>query len=153
AAVPHRLALARVYAEELDQLGDAVAEYEAVLAADEKNAPATRALVELLARQERWAELAAALGRAAALESEAARAAELRLQLAAVQAARLADPAAALATYERVLADDPEQGEARDGVEKLARRTERWADLVRWLEEKANRAGDPHVAARVRRER
>ena len=153
AAVPHRLALARVYAEELDQLGDAVAEYEAVLAADEKNAAATRALVELLARLERWPALATALARAAGLETDGARAAELRLQLADVQAARLADPAAALATYERVLADDPEQREARDGVEKLARRTERWADLARLLEEKASRAGDAHVAARVRRER
>jgi tetratricopeptide (TPR) repeat protein len=153
AAVPHRLALARAYAEELNQLGDAVAEYEAVLRADEKNAAATSALVELLARQEKWPELAAALVRAAGLETDAARGAELRLQLADVQAARLGDAAAAMATYERVLADDPEQGEARDAVEKLARRTERWAELARWLEEKAARAADPHAAARVRRER
>jgi tetratricopeptide (TPR) repeat protein len=153
AAVPHRLALARVYAEELNQLGDAIAEYETVLSVDEKNAGATGALAELLARQERWADLAAALGRAVARESDGARVAELRLQLADVQAARLADPAAAIATYERVLADDPEQREARDAVEKLTRRTERWAELARWLEEKAARATDPHVAARARRER
>jgi tetratricopeptide (TPR) repeat protein len=153
AAVPHRLALARVYAEELDQLADAVLEYEAVLAVDEKNAAATSARLDLLARQDRWKELAVALDRAAEREGDAARAAELRLQLADVQAARLADPAAALATYERVLADDPGQGEAREAALKLARRTERWAELSRWLEEKAARAGDPHVAARARRER
>ena len=153
AAVPHQLALARVLAEELERPDDAITEYEAVLAVDEKNAPATRALVDLLARRERWTELAAALGRAAALESDAARAAELRLQLADVQAARLLDPAAALATYERILADDPEQREARDAVEKLARRSERWADLARWLDEKAVRATEPALAARARRER
>jgi tetratricopeptide (TPR) repeat protein len=153
AALPHRLALARVYGEELDQLGDAVAEYEAVLGADEKNAAATRALLDLLARQERWVDLAAALGRAAEGESDPARAGELRLQLADVQAARLADPGAALATYERVLADDPEEHEAREAALKLARRTERWAEVARLLEEKAARAGDPHAAARARRER
>ncbi|HVR02196.1 MAG TPA: hypothetical protein VMT47_08695 [Polyangia bacterium] len=153
AALPYRLALARVYAEELDQLADAVAQYEAALALDESNVAATRALVDLLARRERWPELATALAKAAKLESDAARAVELRLQLADVQAARLDDPAAALATYERILADAPEKDEARDAALQLARRTERWAELVRWLDDKARRASDPGVAARVRRER
>jgi golgin subfamily B member 1 len=149
AAVPHRLALARLYAEELDQLDDAIIEYDAVCAADEKNQPASRALVELLARRERWAELNVALTRAAALEPEVARAVELRLQLADVQAARLGDVAGAIATYERVLADDPESGEARDAVEKLLRRAERWSELAAVLDEKARRATDPVVATRV----
>ncbi|HSZ84193.1 MAG TPA: hypothetical protein VLA14_18035, partial [Polyangia bacterium] len=152
-AVPLRLALARVYAEELDQTDDAVAEYEAVLAIDEKNLIASRAVVELLARQGRWAELAVALERAAALEEAPARAVELRLQLADVQGARLGDADAAIATYARVLADDADVPEARDALEKLSRRTERWADLARLLEDKALRASEPAVAARARRER
>jgi tetratricopeptide (TPR) repeat protein len=155
-ALPHRLALGRVYAEELNQLGDAVTEYEAVLAADAKNEAASRALLDLLARLERWPELASALARAAENEADKARAVELRLQLGDVQAARLADAGAAMATYERVLAEDagsPGAGEALDALEKLARRNERWPELARALDEKARRAGDAAVAARLRRER
>jgi len=40
-------------------------------------------------------------------------------------------------------AADPEQDEARDAALKLARRTERWAELARRLEEKAARAASP----------
>jgi golgin subfamily B member 1 len=158
AAVPHRLALARLYADELDQLGDAIAEHEAVLAVDANNEPAARALVELLTSEERWADLAVALARAAERGGERGpgRAVELRLQLADVQAARLGDVGAAIATYERVLADDPESpesSEARDALERLLRRAERWADLARVLDGKARRAGDPALASRLRRER
>jgi tetratricopeptide (TPR) repeat protein len=153
AAVPLRLALARVQAEELNQLSDAVVEYEAVLAADPKSEVAARALVELFGRQERWGELAAALARAAELEGDGPRAVELRLELADVQASRLSDTAAALATYEAVLAANPEQEEARDGALKLARRAERWDDVARWLDEKAARTRDPAALARLRRER
>jgi tetratricopeptide (TPR) repeat protein len=155
-AVPHRLALARLFAEELDRLPEAIAEYDAVLAADENSVAAARALVELLGREERWPAFAAALARAAELETEAARAVELRLQLADVQAARLDDAAGAQATYERVLADEPGSAgasEALDALEKLARKGERWGDLARVLEQKAQRAGDAAVAARLRRER
>ena len=56
AAVPHRVALARVQAEELDQLGDAVAEYEAVLTVDDENARRDE-------RARRLAGAAGALGR------------------------------------------------------------------------------------------
>jgi tetratricopeptide (TPR) repeat protein len=156
AALPHRMALARVYAEELNQLGDAATEYEAVLAADAKNEEATRSLLDLLSRLERWPELASALARAAETETDRARVVELRLQLGDVQAARLGDASAAIATYERVLAEDsaaPGAGEALNALEKLARRNERWTELARVLDEKARRAGDPVVAARLRRER
>jgi golgin subfamily B member 1 len=153
AALPMRVALARLYGEELDQLSDAVAEYEAVLALDATNAAATRALVDLLARQERWPELATALERAAKLEGDRERALELRRELADVRASRLGDPAGALAAYEAILAEDPEHLEARDAVEKLARRSERWAELARFLDEKARRTSDPALAARSRRER
>jgi tetratricopeptide (TPR) repeat protein len=153
AAVPLRLALARLQAEELNQLTDAAAEYEAVLAIDPKSTAAARALVELHGRLERWAELVVALGRAAELEPDAERAVELRLEQADVQASRLGDTAAALATYAVVLAADPEQDEARDAALKLARRAERWADVARLLDEKAARTTDPAALARLRRER
>jgi tetratricopeptide (TPR) repeat protein len=153
AAAPHRLALARVYAEELDQLADAVTEYEAALAAEPKNLGAATAVVELLTRQERWAELSPALARAAALEPDAARAAELRLQLADLQATRLGDAAGALATYAGLLDGEAGAGEALDAMERVARRAERWEDLARALHGKARRAADPASAARWRRER
>jgi tetratricopeptide (TPR) repeat protein len=159
AAASLRLAQARVHAEELNELPSAIAAYEAALAADGENVAASRALVDLLAREERFPALALALERAAALETDAGRAAELRLQLADLQASRLNDAPGARASYERVLADDAKTPnpaaarEALDSLEKLARRDERWADLAGVLEDKARRAGDATTAARLRRER
>jgi tetratricopeptide (TPR) repeat protein len=157
AAVSFRRALARVYAEELEQHADAVGEYEAVLAAEPKDLPAATAVVELLTRLERWSDLAPALERALALEGDAGRARELRLQLADLQAQRLGDAAAALATYEGAidgaLGDDARSGEALDAMEKVARRAERWSEVARVLGEKIRRAPDAASAARLRRER
>lgn len=159
AAAALRLAQARVHAEELNELPSAIAAYEAALAADGESVAASRALVDLLAREERFPALAVALERAASLETDAGRAAELRLQLADLQASRLNDAAGARGSYERVLADDAKTPnpaaarEALDSLEKLARRDERWADLAGVLEEKARRAGDAPTAARLRRER
>jgi tetratricopeptide (TPR) repeat protein len=104
-AVRHRLELARLYAEELDRVDDAVTAYRAVLARDPANATAAAALADLLSKQERWDELPAALAQAAELETDAGRAAELRLQLGELQAGRGGDADAAIATYQRVLAD------------------------------------------------
>ncbi|MDB4980559.1 MAG: hypothetical protein JWM82_1311, partial [Myxococcales bacterium] len=147
-AAAHHLALARVYAEELDQLADAVTEYEAALGVDAKDLGAATAIVELLTRQERWSDLAPALTRAAALEPDARRAAELRLQLADLLATRLDDAAGALAIYAGVLeGGEAGAGEALDAMEKVARRAERWPDLARALAEKVKRAADPESAA------
>jgi golgin subfamily B member 1 len=153
AAAPHRLALARIYAEELNQSADAIEEYRTVLSLDPKSANAARALIDLLTRQERWAELAPVLAQAAGIEGAGPGARELQLQLGDVQVDRLGDADAAMATYERVLAADPDSADALDALERLTRRKERWADLARILDQKARREGDPQVAARLRRER
>ncbi|HVZ74324.1 MAG TPA: tetratricopeptide repeat protein [Polyangia bacterium] len=149
-SAPIRLALARVFAEELDRPSDAVAAYEEVLALEPKNAAAATAVVDLLARQERWSELAPALSRAAELAEDAG---ALRLRLADVQASRLDDVSAALATYEGVLGDERHGAEALDAMERLARRAERWSDLARALERKIERSKDAAATARARRER
>jgi len=158
-ALRHRLELARLYAEEANQVPDAIAEYRLVLARDSKNAVAARALADLLTKEERWSELAPVLGHAAELDEDPARALDLRLQLGEIQLAKLADPEAAIAAYERALAaagpGAPARAlcEALDALEGLYRRRERWADLARTLEAKAARATDNATGARLRRER
>jgi tetratricopeptide (TPR) repeat protein len=158
-APAHRLELARIHAEELKQVDRAIAQYRAVLAVDPKNLRAARALAELIGPLGRWGELAPTLALAADLEDDRQRARELRLRLAELQATRLASPADALATYERVLADDVAAGEgpmpteALDALERSYRRTERWADLGRILGVRVAHKGDPLVLARAHRER
>jgi tetratricopeptide (TPR) repeat protein len=158
-AIPHRLELARLYAEELNQVSDAIAEFRVVLARDAKNAVAARALADLLGKEERWMELAPVLAHAADLDDDPARALDLRLQLGEIEATKLDDPDAAIAAYERALAAAGPGaaaravGEALDALERLYRRRERWADLARTLEAKAARAVDPATAARLRRDR
>jgi tetratricopeptide (TPR) repeat protein len=158
-AVTHRLELGRIHAEELKQPDEAITQYRAVLALDGSNGRAARALADLFGPQGRWTDLGPALALAADLEANAGQARELRLRLAELQATRLGAPADAVATYERVLADDVASGatpmptEALDALERHYRRDERWADLGRVLSQRAARASDPAAVARARRER
>jgi tetratricopeptide (TPR) repeat protein len=158
-ALTHRLELARLYAEELNQVSDAIAEYRLVLARDPKNAAAARALADLLGKEERWLELAPVLAHAADLDDDPVRAVELRLQLGELHAAKLDEPDAAIMAYERartaagVAGAQRAAGEALDALEALYRRRERWQDLARILEAKAEHTTDKATAARLRRER
>jgi tetratricopeptide (TPR) repeat protein len=159
AATRHRLELGRIYAEELDRVGDAIVAYQAVLDRDPTNAAAVQALADLLAKDERWDELVPVLARAAELETSSAKAIELRLQLAELQETRGGDVEGAIATYERVRAaagaDRASRAgsEALNALERLYRKRERWPELARTLEAKAAREEDPAAAARLRRER
>jgi len=158
-ATRHRLELARIYAEELDDVAAAINTYQAVLDRDPGHGRAARALADLLGKDERWAELAPALARAAELEADPAQAAELRLQLAELQETRAGDLDGAIGTYERVLvgtSGDPTSragGEALNALERLYRARQRWLELARVLDAKAARAAEPVAAARLRRER
>jgi tetratricopeptide (TPR) repeat protein len=170
----HLLELGRIYAEELNQVEPAIAEYQRALATapDGGSGRALRessraALADLLAKQESWSELARVLGDSAAavagneggsgdVERPAAdpvREIALRLRLGEVQAQRIGDVDAALATYERVRELDPSSIKAQEALEPLYRKKERWPDLARLLEEKGRRTTSPEEAARIRGER
>jgi golgin subfamily B member 1 len=153
----HTLELGRVYAEELNQYEPAIATYQAVLdlqPADQVGQPArdqaAAALVDLLGKQEKWPELAAALTAAAADQRDPAREIALRLPLGEVQATHIGDIDGAVESYERVRALDPASIKAQEALEPLYRKKERWPDLARLLEEKGKRTVDPEEAARIR---
>jgi tetratricopeptide (TPR) repeat protein len=154
----HWLEIARIHAEELNQLDHAEAMYQESLGAD-PNGPALRPLADLLTRQEKWPELAAALTAAADRQDDAARRLALRQQLADIQAARLGDADAAIASYEQVraaaqeLAEPAALGEALEALDRLYRQKERWPDLLRVLEAKLARVSDPADGARLRAQR
>ena len=166
----NRLELARIHAEELNQVEPAITEYQLAITTAPEGAAgrvlrdsARAALVDLLAKQESWGELARVLADAAAVAgggtdgegapADPAREIVLRLQLGEVQAQRLADLDGALATYERVRALDPPSIKAQEALESLYRKKERWPDLARLLEEKGRRTASPEEAARIRGER
>src|SRR6266700_1708932 len=153
----HALELGRVYAEELNQYDAAIAIYQQVLAIEPGSevgrAPrdqASAALIDLLAKQEKWDQLAGALLAAALHTADPAREIALRLQLGDVQATRLGDADAAMETYERVRELDPGSIKAQEALEPLYRKKERWPDLARLLEDKGKRTVDPEEAARIR---
>ena len=142
----HLVELGRIYAEELNQVEPAIAEYQRALAAAPEGAAgralrasARAALADLLAKQEAWTDLGLVLGEAAEAvagddgggEGERApadpsREIALRLHLGEVQAQRLNDVDAALATYERVRALDASSIKAQEALEPLYRKKERW---------------------------
>ncbi len=166
----HLLELGRIYAEELNQAEPAIAEYQRVIATAPEGAvgrvlrdSARAELVDLLAKQESWAELARVLADAAEAVSggadgesppaDPAREIALRLRLGEVLAQSLGDHDGALAAYERVRALDPASIKAQEALEPLYRKKERWPDLARLLEEKGRRTASPEEAARIRGER
>jgi tetratricopeptide (TPR) repeat protein len=155
----HALEIARIHAEELNQYDAALVEYQRVLdlevepGAGDFYATALSAMGDLLSKQERWGDLAAALAAAAEREKDPGRELALRLQLADLQGTRLGDADAALASYERAYAIDPTRVATEEALERLYRSRERWPDLLRLLEQKGKRSDDPLAAAELRKQR
>jgi len=152
-AARHYLEIARIYAQEVDQDENAIAAYRHVLSLEPRRREALEPLCDLLRKHERWVELPPPLEALAALEPDRAKEIELRLQLADLFETRLSQDAAAVTAAERVLELDSEAGEALAALDRLYRRVERWKDLARVLDRKADLSPDPAEANRLRKER
>ena len=134
-AVPLRMRLARWQAEWLGVPEDAVAQYIAVLDRVPDHAEALARMEALRGAIGDWASLAGVLQqRVARAGDEGERLAALR-RLGRVQGRMPDARAAAIATWRRVRRLAVGDGEAADALIRLYRADEKWAALVRLLEE------------------
>lgn len=143
------LRIARLREERLADAAGAARAYERALELEPANPAAASSLAAALARLGRFEDLAALLAR------EAARAADPRPRLAALQRRaevieeHLSDPDRARAAWEAVLAEAPRHLPALRALGRLHARAGRWVDLAALFRAEADAVPDAAQAADV----
>ncbi|MFW5967658.1 MAG: DUF7436 family protein, partial [Persicimonas sp.] len=122
--------IAMVYDDILDEPVEAIAYYEELRELDPNDATVLGALARLYEDDERWIDLEEVLLERIEVVDEVDERIEALRTLAVVQRDRLDEPNEAIATYERLLELDPEDGQAVRSLSRLLEATERWVDLL-----------------------
>ncbi len=145
------------YASKLDRLDYALPSYRRAIELDRANPGGHQGLADVLRRQQKWAELADALRGQIEVEHDHAHKIDLYLQLGDLCESQLSQTAKAIEAYEGAVAvgDGPGLDDALAALERLYRRDERWANLAKVLERRADvleAAGEQGRATAIRRE-
>ncbi|MEZ4367269.1 MAG: tetratricopeptide repeat protein [Kofleriaceae bacterium] len=147
--------LGRWYGERLDRADYAMPSVRRALELDAGNLGAHVTLADLLRKQQKWAELADALRAHAEVEPSDEAKVDLLLSLGDLCESQLASTAKAIEAYQAAADLDPDSDDALGALERLYRRDERWGNLAKVLERRAEVAdagGDGGRAAAIRRE-
>jgi tetratricopeptide (TPR) repeat protein len=130
----YAMRLGQIAEDRLSDLDRAARAYDKASSGPEVR-PALAALERVLARANRWAELAACLRRQAESAEGDAAAADYRFREGDLQETQLNAPAAAVAAYREVLTLVPAHVQARSSLERLLQTaTDERADIVEILE-------------------
>ena len=122
---------------------------------DGKNAAAYAALAEIHRKQSKWAELADTLRAHAEVETDPKIKVDLLLGLGDLSESQLSSTAKAIEAYQAAADLDDSSDDALAALERLFRRDERWANLAKVLDRRAEiseASGDAARAAALRRE-
>ena len=134
--------IGETYAERLGRVDDAFAAYAEALR-QQPDAPEVLARLETLAiAHERFPPLVELLGELASQSTDPELARTLWVKSATVQDVQLEDVDGAVASYRKVLADNPGDEEVLVALDGLFRRTERWADLAGVLRRRSEQTLD-----------
>ncbi|MGE0785808.1 MAG: tetratricopeptide repeat protein [Sandaracinaceae bacterium] len=129
-----------------EQIGDydaAIAHYRAVLELDPHHIDSANALERLFQMAERYEELAAILLRKAEILDIPDEQKSHLFRAAAIYEDLLERPTDAIAVYQKALEVDPEDVGALDKLIELHLRLEKWEELLRFYERKADIVFDP----------
>jgi tetratricopeptide (TPR) repeat protein len=147
--------MGRWYSERLDRYDYAAPSLRRALELDAGNLAAHRAMAELLRKQSKWAELADQLRAQVEVEPEDPAKVDLLLALGDLCESHLAQGAKAIEAYQAAADLDAHNDDALAALERLYRRDERWGNLAKVLERRAEMRedeGDTGRAAALRRE-
>ncbi|MGN6106737.1 MAG: hypothetical protein ACTHU0_16640, partial [Kofleriaceae bacterium] len=137
--------LAAYYDLQLGDTGHAITAYRRLLDLDGSNPAAVRragsALARLYEAAGRWPELRDVVRKQAEWADSADERRGLLVQVAALEEDRLADRAAAIATWRDLLDDQPSDPMVLDALERLFQAAEAWRDLIDILRRKIDLAG------------
>jgi tetratricopeptide (TPR) repeat protein len=143
------------YAAKLDRPDYAVPSLRRALELDESNHIAYAAMAEVHRKAGKWADLAETLRAHADIETEPTLKVDLLLGLGDLYESQLASTAKAIEAYQQAAELDDSSDDALAALERLFRRDERWANLAKVLDRRAEISeaqGDTVRAAALRRE-
>lgn len=147
--------LGRWYGEKLDRYDYATPSLKRALELDPTNRAAHAGMTELLRKQNKWAELADSLKAQIEIEVFTPQKVDLLLALGDLNESHLAATAKAIEAYQTAADLDVSNDDALSALERLYRRDERWGNLAKVLERRAELCedeGDSGRAAAIRRE-
>ncbi len=143
------------YAMRLDRIDYALPSLRRALELDPTNGAAYKALAEAYRKQQKWADLADTLRSHAEVEQNTQSKVDLLLGLGDLLESQLAASAKAVEVYQQAADLDDTSDDALAALERLYRRDERWANLAKVLDRRAEISeanGDTGRAAALRRE-
>jgi golgin subfamily B member 1 len=143
------------YATRLDRADYAAPTLRRALELDPQNTAAYAALAETQRKQGKWADLADTLRAHAEIETDPKIKIDLLLGLGDLSESQLSSTAKAIEAYQAAADLDDTSDDALAALERLYRRDERWANLAKVLDRRAEvseAGGDPGRAAALRRE-
>ena len=143
------------YSTRLDRPDYGMPSLRRALELDPTNRIAYTALAETQRKQSKWADLADTLRAHAAIETDTSIKVDLLLGLGDLSESQLSATAKAIEAYQAAADLDDTSDDALAALERLYRRDERWANLAKVLDRRAEiceEAGDPGRAAAIRRE-
>jgi golgin subfamily B member 1 len=143
------------YAQKLDRVDYALPSLRRALELDATNRAAHVALAEAFRKQQKWADLADTLKAHNEVETDQATKVGLLIDLGDLYETQLASTAKAAEAYQAAFDLDENSDDALAALERLYRRDEKWANLAKVLDRRAEIAaesGDGGRAAAIRRE-
>ncbi len=143
------------YAQKLDRVDYALPSLRRSLELDSTNRAAYVALADAYRKQQKWADLASTLEAHGDVEQDAKVKSTLLIGLGDLYENQLASTAKAIEAYRTASEADDNSDDALAALERLYRRDEKWAELAKVLDRRAEiaqEAGDTGRAAAVRRE-
>ncbi len=112
--------MALITDEYLESPDDAITIHREILELDPTSVRALRGLDDLLMRQERWSDLADNVDRQLELSADPDERIALMLRLASLRESKMDATESAIEIYREVLAEDPENKEGLDALERLS---------------------------------
>ncbi len=143
------------YATRLDRADYAMPSLRRAIELDPQNRTAHAALADVYRRQSKWADLADTLRAHSEVETDTQTKVDLLLGLGDLWETQLSSTAKAAEAYQAAADLDDTSDDALAALERLFRRDERWANLAKILDRRAEiseAAGDKGRAAAIRRE-
>ncbi len=137
----HRRAAAILH-EKLNDVAGAVAEYQAILALEERDEKALTGLEALFRASESYADLVGVLQRRLGMTAGLERKREYLNEIASLQSEKLGDLTGAVTTYRSILEVTPEDPAAFAAVEGLLAQLSQWEELVAFYEAEIARLAD-----------
>ena len=140
------------YATKLDRPDYALPSLRRAIELDATNRIAYAALAEAYRKQSKWADLADTLRAHADVETDIKTKVDILIGLGDLCESQLASTAKAIDAYQAAADLDESSDDALAALERLYRRDERWANLAKVMDRRAEITDDSGRAAAIRRE-